>query len=61
MVYRNTTIGGIPTPSTKQGGGGAPSQGGWAPATQGPMSQLLITLILANSIDFYLWQHQVEM
>ena len=45
MVYRNTTIRGIPTPSTKQGGGGAPSQEGWAPATQGPMGQLLITLI----------------
>jgi hypothetical protein len=45
MVYRNTTIRGIPLPSTKSGGGGAPSQEGWAPATQGPTGQLLITLI----------------
>jgi len=28
----------------KQGGGGAPSQEGWAPTTQGPMGHLLITL-----------------
>jgi len=45
MVYRNTTIRGILPPSTKEGGGGAPSQEGWAPATQGPMGLLIITLI----------------
>ena len=44
MVYRNTTIRRILPPSTNRGGG-APSQEGWAPATQGPMGQLLITLI----------------
>ena len=27
MVYRNTTIRGISSPSTKQGGGGAPQPG----------------------------------
>ena len=32
-------------PSTNTGGGGTQSQGGWAPATQGPLGLLIISLI----------------
>jgi len=37
MAYRNRTIRGIPAAIYQPGGGGAQSQGGWAPATQGPI------------------------